>query len=96
MIALGRSSFVHLSPECRCPFSHPVIDPLNSFRCIQHTGHSNTIDRGRVQRLNAEATPPGFMNNVNTGDQWISGINQATVNISIKLSYTNFIFEVRN
>lgn len=93
MIALGESSFVHLAPECRCPSSHPVIDPINSFRCIQHTGQS--IDRGNVQRLNQDATPPGFMNNFHTGDQWISAINQPTTNITIKLSYTNFIFEVR-
>ena len=94
MIALGTSSFVHLASECRCPPSHPVIDPINSFRCTQHTGHS--IDRGTVQRLNQQATPPGFMNNMHSGDQWISAINQPAANVTIKLSYTNFNFEVRN
>ena len=95
MIALGRSAFVHLAPECRCTASHPVIDPDNSLQCIQHTGH--TIDRGSVQRLNNQAaTPPGFMNNMHSGDQWISAINQPVTNVSIKLSYTNFVFEVRN
>lgn len=95
MIALGKSSFVHLAPECQCPPSHPVVDPINSFRCIQHTGHS--IDRGAVQRLNQDAIPPGFMNNMHSGDQWISAVNQPAANISIKLSYTdNFVFEVRN
>ena len=94
MTALGTSSFVHLASECRCPPSHPVIDPINSFRCTQHTGHS--IDRGTVQRLNQQATPPGFMNNMHSGDQWISAINQPAANITIKLSYTNFNFEVRN
>lgn len=96
MVALGKSFFIHLAPECRCPSSHPVIDPLNSRRCIQYTGHSNTIDRGTIQRLNDEATPPGLMNNMNTGDQWISAINQATTNITLKLSNTNFLFEVRS
>ena len=94
MIALGRSSFVHLAPECRCTSSHPVVDPDNSLQCVQHTGH--TIDRGTVQRLNQDATPPGFMNNMHTGDQWISAINQPAANVSIKLGYTNFIFEVSN
>ena len=94
MIALGRSSFVHLAPECRCASSHPVIDPDNSLQCVQHTSH--TVDRGTVQRLNQDATPPGFMNNMHTGDQWISAINQPAANVSIKLSYTNFIFEVSN
>ena len=92
MIALGRSSFVHLAPECRCPSSHPVINPDDSLQCIQHTGH--IVERGSVQRLNRDATPPGFMNNMHTGQQWISTINQPFTNITIKLGYTNFNFEV--
>ena len=94
MITLGTSSFVHLAPECRCPYSHPVIDPEESSRCIQHTGHS--VDRGTAQRLNQEATPIGFMNNRHSGEQLVSAINQPAANISLKLSYTNFTFEVRN
>jgi len=95
MIALETSSFVRLAPECRCPYSHPVIkNATDSRECIQHIGH--TIDRGTAQRLNQEATPSGFMNNGHTGEQWVSAINQPTTNFSIKLSYTNFTFEVRN
>jgi len=86
------SSFVHLAPECRCPPSHPVVDSSNTLRCIQHTGH--TTDRGLVQRINQQATPSGYINNQFSGDQWISAINEQNATISIKLSYTNFNFEV--
>lgn len=92
LLGSGRSSFVHLAPECRCPPSHPVVDSSNTVRCVQHTGHST--DRGTVRRINQQATPPGYINNQFSGDQWISEINEPNTTISVKLSYTNFNFEV--
>ena len=37
-IVTGSFPSVHLRTDCRCPPSHPVINTVNSDRCIQHTG----------------------------------------------------------
>lgn len=79
-IATGAFPAVHLSSECRCPSSHPVI---NSTNCVQHTG--TTVNRGATNRLNAMAHPAGYINDNSFSNNWISTIEERQVNISLRL-----------
>lgn len=86
----GSFPFVHLSTECHCPPSHPVIDIDSEARCIQHAG----TDLGTVERVNPLAHPPGFINDFGTGadDGWISAPGDRQANVTITLS--NSLYEV--
>ena len=89
-LATGIFPFVHLSSECHCPPSHPLIDPNNEANCIQHIGGS--INRGSVGRINPNAHPPGYINDFGAANGWISAPNEREVNVSVVL--TNSLYEV--
>lgn len=89
----GSFPFNHLSTECHCPPSHPVINLDDETQCIQHTG-ANYISRGASDRINPLAHPPGFVNDlsITNNNGWISspGDHQA----SITLNLTHSLYEV--
>lgn len=93
-LVTGSLPFTHLSPECHCPPSHPVIDPNPSSggECIQHAGR-DLVSRGSAQRINPLAHPPGFINDFGTSNGWISSLGDREVNITLHL--TNSLYEVR-
>ena len=80
----GSLSFLHLSPDCMCPPSHPVVPPLATSTCTQHTGLAT--DRGSVTRLNTNAHPPSFSNDNVTNSFWNSQNTQKMVNVTYMLS----------
>ena len=80
----GSLSFLHLSPDCRCPPSHPVVPPLAPSTCTQHTGL--VTDRGSVVRLNANAHTPSFSNDNDTNSFWKSQNTRKMVNVTYVLS----------
>ncbi len=86
----GSLPFVHLSTECHCPPSHPVIDPNGEDTCIQHTG--DLTNRGFIGRLNTFAHPPGFLNDFGATTAWISVPGEQTAAITVNL--TQSLYEV--
>ena len=91
-LVTGNLPFVHLSTECRCPPSHPVINPNNEAFCLQHTGGGLT-NRGVTDRINSLAHPAGFINDLASSDGWISTPGVPEVNVTLTL--TNSLYEVR-
>lgn len=89
----GSFPFTHLSTECHCPPSHPVINLDDETSCIQHTG-AELISRGAVDRINPLAHPPGFINDlsISVGNGWISSPGDRQANITLNL--TNSLYEV--
>ena len=92
-LADGSLPFVHLSTECHCPPSHPVVDIDSETRCIQHTG-TNLVNRGSVERINPLAHPPGFINDFATGPDngWISAPGDRQANVTLTLTHS--LYEV--
>jgi len=90
-LATGTLPFAHLSPECHCPPSHPVINPDSGGDCIQHPG-GNLVSRGTARRINSLAHPPGFINDFGTFNGWISAPGDRQVNITLHL--TNSLYEL--
>lgn len=89
----GSLPFNHLSTECHCPPSHPVINLDDETQCIQHTG-ANLISRGTSDRINPLAHPPGFVNDlsITNNNGWISSPGDQQANITLNL--TNSLYEV--
>lgn len=89
----GSFPFIHLSTECHCPPSHPVINLDDETKCIQHTG-GELISRGVSDRINPLAHPPGFINDLSIADDnsWISSPGDHQANITLNL--TNSLYEV--
>ena len=79
---------IHLSSECHCPPSHPLIDTNNLAVCVQHPPN-----QGRIDRINPQAHPPSFANDFGTNQGWISAAGDRNVNITFQL--TNSLYEVR-
>lgn len=79
---------IHLSSECHCPPSHPLIDTNNPAVCVQHPPN-----QGRIDRINPQAHPPSFANDFGTNQGWISAAGDRNVNITFQL--TNSLYEVR-
>ena len=84
----GSFPSIHLSSECHCPPSHPLIDTNNPATCVQHPPN-----QGRVDRINPLAHPPSFANDFSTSQRWISATGDRNVNITFQL--TNSLYEVR-
>ncbi|KAI6647890.1 Usherin-like [Oopsacas minuta] len=80
----GSLSFLHLSPNCRCPPSHPVVSLTTPSLCTQHPGL--TTDRGNNNRLNTDAHPPSYSNDNFTNSYWLSSPGDRMLNITYVLS----------
>ena len=78
---------IHLSSECHCPPSHPLIDTNNPATCVQHPPN-----QGRIARINSQAHPPSFANDFGTSQGWISAAGERNINITFQL--TNSLYEV--
>lgn len=89
----GSLPFNHLSTECHCPPSHPVINLDDETQCIQHTG-ANLISRGTSDRINPLAHPPGFVNDlsITNNNGWISSPGDQQANITLNLTHS--LYEV--
>ena len=85
----GSFPSIHLSSECHCPPSHPLIDANNPAVCIQHPPN-----QGRIDRINPLAHPPSFANDFGTTMGWISAAGER--NITITFHLTNSLYEVRD
>ena len=81
-LAGGPASYVHLSPECRCPPSHPVASSLTD--CVQYAG-SVVVNRGSVRRVNADAHPVGLINSGGFTSPWVSQLNRKDAEVVIDL-----------
>ena len=82
--------FNHLSSECHCPPSLPLIDPNNENNCIPHAG---LTPRAPQSRIGTSAHPPGFVNNLGSADSWISALGGREASLTITL--TNSLYEVK-
>ena len=80
----GALSFLHLSPNCRCPPSHPVVSSTAPSSCTQHPGL--TTNRGVIGRLNSNTHPPSYSNDNLTNSYWLSDPTERMVNITYILS----------
>lgn len=80
-IVTGNLPVLHLSTNCHCPPSHPVV-LANSAFCERHPGIPAS---GSVDRINPLAHPVGYINDNSFARSWISATNEPKVNISMKL-----------
>ena len=91
-LVAGTLPFLHLSTECHCPPSHPLVNPQNPSSCTQHPG-GNLIPRGTVGRLNSLSHAAGYLNDFSGLVDWVSSPGVRNVNITINL--TNSLYEVK-
>lgn len=90
--------YLHLSSNCHCPPSHPVVSNVNTDRCVQHTGRENCVPlilyrmptgvatgRGSVIRINTNSHTVGYANDNSYTTSWVSAINQRDANLTISL-----------
>eukprot|EP00118_Oscarella_pearsei_P005184 m.23504 g.23504 ORF g.23504 m.23504 type:complete len:5054 (+) comp28492_c0_seq1:2267-17428(+) len=71
--------------SCRCPPSHPRVDSTNHFDCVVFPGQTSSLS---VSRLNSDAHPVNYINDVNPLTRWQSYPGRKEVNITINLGYT--------
>eukprot|EP00058_Branchiostoma_floridae_P024730 XP_002610220.1 hypothetical protein BRAFLDRAFT_76999 [Branchiostoma floridae] len=79
---------LHADSSCRCPPSHPRINPLLERYCIRNGDPDTTADI--ELRLDADAHPLAYINDDDLSSRWISDFFSAiagdTVTIDIDLS----------
>ncbi|XP_071790086.1 usherin-like isoform X2 [Asterias amurensis] len=69
-LATGSFPGVHAQSECRCPDSHPRINPLEDRLCLKN-GEPDTTD-DTLARIGEYAYPLEFANDGDVGSSWVS------------------------
>ncbi|XP_022099403.1 usherin-like isoform X2 [Acanthaster planci] len=69
-LATGSFPEVHAQSDCRCPDSHPRVNPLDDRFCLRNGDPDTTIDR--QYRLRLDAYPLEFANDGDVGSSWVS------------------------
>ena len=78
-------SYVHFSPMCRCPPSHPRVDPADSTRCVQYPSNSGLVARGTARRVRDSAHPLGHINDGNLNSAWVSEVGNSTAVLTVDM-----------
>ncbi|XP_006890633.1 PREDICTED: usherin [Elephantulus edwardii] len=95
-VFVGELPRLHVQSHCRCPGSHPRIQPLAQTYCIHNDAEGTT--ENRVSRLNTEAHPLSFINDNDIGTSWVShvftNIDQLNQGITISLDLENGQYQV--
>ncbi|XP_068088985.1 usherin isoform X3 [Hyperolius riggenbachi] len=72
----GELPLVSIQPECRCPGSHPRLEPGAGRYCLPNGGDNSNKDK--VLRLNPDAHPVSYMNDNDLDTTWISSLLSTT------------------
>ncbi|XP_077990481.1 usherin-like [Glandiceps talaboti] len=81
--ATGQWPDVHVQTQCRCPDSHPRVNPLDSRFCIRN-GEPDITDETEW-RVNENAHPLTFANDGDLGSYWISSFTDfITIDINLQ------------
>ncbi|KAM4814939.1 usherin-like, partial [Thomomys bottae] len=82
----GELPHLHTQPHCRCPGSHPRVQPFAQRYCIPNDAEDTT--QNRVPRLNPEAHPLAFLNDGDMATSWVSRVftNITHLNQGVALS----------
>ncbi|KAJ8045141.1 Usherin [Holothuria leucospilota] len=88
-LATGVFPELHVQSECRCPKSHPRINPANSRFCIRNGDPDTTSDE--LLRLNELAHPLQFANDGDLSTFWVSSF---TNDLIVDIDLTNGQYQV--
>ncbi|XP_018411554.1 PREDICTED: usherin [Nanorana parkeri] len=68
----GKFPLMAIQPECRCPSSHPRLEPMSGRYCLPNGVDDSSKDK--VLRLNPDAHPVPYMNDNDLNTTWISSL----------------------
>ncbi|XP_071962430.1 usherin-like isoform X2 [Antedon mediterranea] len=88
-LATGTFPEVHVQSDCRCPDSHPRINPVESRYCIPNGVSDTTSDQ--MYRLDENAHPLTFANDGDLGSYWVSSF---TDNVILQIDLQNGEYQV--
>ncbi|XP_048212729.1 usherin [Perognathus longimembris pacificus] len=92
----GELPRLHTQPHCRCPGSHPRVQPLAQKYCIPNGAEDTT--ENQVSRLNPQAHPLAFVNDGDVETSWVSRVftNLTHLNqgVTISLDLENGQYQV--
>ena len=81
-------TYVHIAPECRCPSSHPMVDPDDEKLCTK----TAIVSQDTVSRINSLSYPAGYLNEGGYSTFWVSDV--ARPNGSVVINLGNLPYEV--
>ncbi|XP_033110841.1 usherin-like [Anneissia japonica] len=88
-LATGVFPEVHVQSDCRCPDSHPRINPVESRYCIPNGVSDTTSDQ--MYRLDENAHPLTFANDGDLGSYWVSSF---TDDLLVQIDLENGQYQV--
>ncbi|XP_071494817.1 LOW QUALITY PROTEIN: usherin-like [Diadema antillarum] len=81
-LATGVFPPVHAQSECRCPDSHPRVNPLKESYCLKNGEPDTSPDQ--ISRINQDAHPLQFANDGDLGSYWVSTLaDNITIDITL-------------
>ncbi|XP_041469805.1 usherin-like [Lytechinus variegatus] len=83
-LATGTFPQLHVQSDCRCPDSHPRVNPLEERYCLKNGEPDTSADQ--ISRLNQDSHPLQFANDGDLGSYWVSTLtNGRSITVDIDL-----------